>query len=423
MTPQTSRTVPHESSWGGSQSLLGKRNTSLTLKTIYDRGPVSKRELAGHTGLSVAKINSLVSTLIRTGIVYESGKQQSIGGRRSSLYELNTEFKYSVGCQLSHTQIHTIVSNLKGKIIAETLRPYHKSDGKELVIDLIIKSIRDVMTDSGLPKEQFLGIGLAIAGLVNPIDGTTMPFPHLVKWGNVPFENTLMSEFALPCHVINVANAAMLAEHKIGVAKGYDNSLFLNVGTGLGMGILFNGKLYEGTTGTAGEFGHITVDENGPLCECGNIGCLEAIASTNAVITKGQQVLKQGVFSTLSETVHDDFNKLTFEDICHAAEKGDKLAFDLIHKMGEDLGEGIVTLINLINPQMIVLGGRVVKAKNSITSTIMNTVLRRALAIPRRHVQIVFSLLEGSAGTIGSTIPIIERFLEDPFEERLIRSR
>ncbi len=411
-----------ENSQGGSQSLLGKRNTSLALKTIYDRGSLTKREIANTTGLSIAKVNSLVSTLTQVGIVFESGKEESLGGRRSALYELNAEFKYVIGCQLSHTQVHTIVCNLRGKIITETLRPYRKSDGKKIVIDLILDSISSVMRDSGLPKTKFLGIGMAIAGLVNPIDGTTMPFPHLVKWGNVSFDSILVKEFDLPCHVINVANAAALAEHKVGAAKGNNNILFLNIGTGLGMGILFNGKLYEGTTGTAGEFGHITVDEYGPLCECGNVGCLEAIASTKAIVIEGQHLLRQGVHSTLSEMNHDDYDNLTFEDICHAAENGDKLAFGLIDKMGENLGEGIVTLINLINPQMIVLGGRIVKAQELIITAIMNTVQRRALEIPRRQVQIVFSRLDGAAGTIGSAIPIIEQLLENPLVKQAAQS-
>ncbi|MDP3147710.1 MAG: ROK family protein [Ignavibacteria bacterium] len=398
---------------GGSQTVLRQRNVSLVLETIKSNGPIAKREIVYLTGLSFAKVNSIIIFLHNLGLILEVGKEKSNGGRPSSIFELNQNFRYTIGCQLSHTQIHTIVSNLKGEILFNNIKPFDKSIGKEVVIDMLIDSIDNLIKNSGIPKDKFIGIGVAIAGLFNPKDETTLPFPHLVTWGNVSFKSILSNKFKLPCYINNVANAAALAERNFGLGKGIENALYLNVGSGLGMGIIFNGKLYEGVSGTAGEFGHITVDENGPLCACGNVGCLEAIASTKAVIIDAKDRLRQGVSSVLSNMVKDNINNLDFKMICDAAVQSDKLAFGIIDKMGQNLGEGIVTLINLLNPERIILGGKIVDASKLIIIPIMNIVQKRALEIPRRNTEIVFSNMGSNAGTVGSTIPIIEKFFEN----------
>ncbi|MBU0474376.1 MAG: ROK family protein [Bacteroidetes bacterium] len=395
------------------QTLLRQRNVLLVLNTINSSGPISKREIVYLTGLSFAKVNSIIIFLNNLNLILEVGKEKSSGGRPSSIFEFNSNFRYTIGCQLSHTQIHTIVSNLKGEILFNDIKPFDKSTGKEFVIDLMIDSIDNLINLSGIPHDKFIGIGVAIAGLFNPKDETTLPFPHLVSWGNVSFKSILYNKFKLPCYVNNIANAAALAERNYGLGKGIENVLYLNIGSGLGMGIIFNGKLYEGVSGTAGEFGHITVDENGPICACGNVGCLEAIASTKAVINDAKDRLKQGVLSVLSNMVKDNINDLDFKMICAAAIQSDKLAFSVIDKMGQNLGEGIVTLINLLNPERIILGGKIVDAKNLIIIPIMNIVQKRALEIPRRNTEIVFSNMGSNAGTVGSTIPIIERFFEN----------
>ena len=406
-----------EKKTGGSQTILRQRNIVLVLRTINDYGPASKKEIVRLTGLSFAKVNSLIISLSKSGIIRENGKEESIGGRRSSLFELNPDFKYVVGCQLSHTEIQTVICTLKGKVVSSDIKEYEKSAGKEVVIESVLASIENIMNTSGIPRNKFLGVGVAIAGLINPKDGTALPFPHLVKWGNVSFKTIIMEKFKLPCYVHNVANAAALAELKFGVGKGKSNLLYLNVGSGLGMGIVLNGKLYEGISGSAGEFGHITVDEHGPLCECGNVGCLEAIASTTAIVKNAKHLLNQGVNSILSDLVNNDYEKINFQHICQAAEQGDKLAFNLIDKMGENLGEGIVTLINLMNPETIILGGRIVRVQKLIINPITNIIQKRALEIPRREVEIVFSEMDGVAGAIGAIIPVLEKLLDNPLQK------
>lgn len=395
------------------QTLLRRRNFNMVIEKIHVDGPITQREIANSTGISFAKVNKITSLLSEIGITFENGKEQSNGGRRSTLFEINPNYRYSIGCQLSHTRVQTIIVNLKGEVLFESSKPYDKSIGREAVINLLLDSIEDIIKRSKIVNEKFLGVGIAIAGLFNPNDNTALLFPHLVKWDSVPFKEIIWEKFNLPCYINNLANAAALAEFNYGVGKGKDSILYLNIGTGLGMGIIFNGKLYEGISGSAGEFGHISVDDHGPLCECGNLGCLEAIASTKAVVNQAKTLLKQGVSSILTTMINDNLTKLDFELICQAANESDKLAYSLIDKMGQNLGEGIVTIINLFNPSRIILGGKIVHASNLIKNSILSIVQRRALELPRRNTEIVFSEISNHAGALGSTIPIIEHFFRE----------
>ena len=394
------------------QTLLRQRNVSVVVGKIYSDGPITNREIVNTTGISFAKVNTITTLLNKAGLIIEDGKEESIGGRRSALYDINPNFRFIIGCQLSHTRIHTIISNLKGEIILGEVRPYNKEDGKESVLKKLTELIDQVIKKSGIPMNKFLGIGFSIAGLFNPNDGSAIPFPHLVNWGSVAFKEILAEKFKLPSYILNVANAAALAEQNFGLGKGKSSILYLNVGSGLGMGIILNGKLYEGVSGSAGEFGHISIDDHGPLCKCGNLGCLEAVASTEAVVNQAKTLLQKGVNSILMSMIESDVDKLDFDLICEAANASDKLAYNLIDKMGQDIGEGIVTLINLFNPERIIIGGKITAAENIVNNSMMNIVQKRALEIPRRHTEIVFSNMGINSGTIGATIPIIEDFFK-----------
>ncbi len=399
----------------GGQSYFRDRNILLVANNLYTKGPITKKSIVEETGLSFAKVNSIILSLSGEGIAVEDGKEDSNGGRPSAIYKINENYGYIVGCELSHTRIHTIISNLNGEVITGRENIYDKSAGKDSIIKQIIKSIRDSINDSKIDINKFLGVGFAIAGLVNPAEGTGKPFPHLVDWGDIYFQKIIKNEFNLDSYVENIANSAALAEFNFGIGRESPNILFLDVGTGVGMGIILKGELYEGSTGSAGEFGHITVDENGPLCECGNVGCIEAIASTNAVIKRAKSFLEKGVISHLNDEISGDLSNLNFEMICKAADNGDKLSYNLLDDMGKSLGEGIVTLINLFNPERIILGDQLNRNCPVVLDSISNIVQKRALEVPRRKAEIVYSQLEKNAAAIGATIPFIKKFFSTPF--------
>ena len=392
------------------QTLLRQRNVSVVIEKIYSDGPITNRDIVNSTSISFAKVNTITTTLSKIGLIVQDGKEESIGGRRSALYNINHNFRYSIGCQLSHTRIHTCICNLKGEPIFYEAIPYNKENGKDSVLKMLIEAIEQLIKKAKIPRDKYLGIGLSIAGLYNPNDGSAIPFPHLVNWGVIAFKEILAKKFKMPSYILNVANAAALAEQNFGVGIGKNSILYLNIGTGLGMGIILNGKLFEGVSGSAGEFGHISVDDRGPLCECGNLGCREAIASTKAIVNQAIDLIQKGVNSSLLAMTDHDIKKLDFDIICQAAQSSDKLAYNLIDKMGQNIGEGIVTLINLFNPERIIIGGKISSAEKIVTPSIMHVVQKRALEIPRKNTEIVFSKMGSHSGTIGATVPIIDEF-------------
>ncbi len=400
----------HKRNNGGGQAYFRARNISLVINAINQFEPITKRELVDKTGLSFAKINSIIHTLHKNKLAIETGKEESGGGRPSALFQINPDYRFIVGCELSHTRVHTIVGNLKGDILYNKSLSFEKSSGKEFVTKALLESIRDAIETLKISKQKLLGIGVAVAGLVNPKEGATRPFPHHVNWGDISIKNLIEKEFDVNVYVENVANAAALAELNFGKGRGKKNLLFLDIGPGVGMGIILNGTLYVGSTGSAGEFGHITVDENGPLCACGNVGCIETIASTKAVERHAKEMIEHGVISSLKELSSNDINKININMICEAAINGDKLSFNLLDEMGKNLGEGIVTIINLFNPETIILGGEIDFKYGYVLDSITNIVQKRALEIPRRATEILFSSLGENVVVIGSTIPLIENF-------------
>jgi len=395
---------------GGSQSRLRERNIDAVIRKINQDAPITKREIEEKTGLSFAKVNSITMKLHDIGLITETGKAESNSGRPSAIYQINPDFGYVLGCELSHKKVSTIVIDLKGNIKYKYSVAFEIKAGKDSLIATLLASVKTGLDHSQSIREKLIGIGIAVAGLVNPQNGMSTPFPHLADWGDIALQEIIEKEFGLYCYVENVANAAALAELNYGVTKDIDNILALNVGSGLGLGIILDGRLYRGVTGSAGELGHITVDENGPLCMCGNVGCLETLASTTAVVIRAKEMLGKQVVSRLTTLANGNPDLIDFQLICESAMQGDKLAFSLLDEMGRNLGEGIVTLINLLNPKMIIIGGEICHAKDLLLQPIMNVVQKRALEIPRKATEIVFSTIGGNAGIIGATVPVIEHF-------------
>lgn len=395
---------------GGSQTRLKQHNIGEVINRIRLDGPITKKEVVTKTGLSFAKVNSITKDLLALKLITESGKAESSGGRPSAIYQINPKYGCIIACELSHKKISTIVMDLNAKIVSKHSVGFDVKAGRDSMLEKVISCIRTEINNLKFPREKIVGIGIAVAGLVDPSTGLSTPFPHLVDWGEIELKEIIENEFDLYCHIENVANAAALAEYNFGVKKVSDNILALNVGSGLGMGIILDGRLYKGITGSAGELGHITVDENGPLCTCGNVGCLETLASTNAIVMNARKMLQRQVSSSLNNVTENDTSKVNFKLICEAAFQGDKLSFNLLDEMGRNLGEGIVTLINLFNPKMIIVGGEVCYAKDIILQPLLNVVHRRALEIPRKVTEIVFSNIGSDAGIIGVTVPVMERY-------------
>ena len=286
--------------------------------------------------------------------------------------------KLIVGVDLGGTQIRAALADGVGSIRRRTSCLTLAEESVEPVMGRIKGAIYEVMaaTDRG----QVQGVGIVAPGPLDPRQGIIMDAPNLPGWKNVPLKTLMEEEFGLPVVVGNDANLAALAEQRFGAGQGVADLIYITVSTGIGGGIIVDNRLLLGAQGLAGEVGHQTIEAHGPRCNCGNIGCLEALAAGPAIARCARELIKTGIGTTIADWVGGDLDKITAKEVNQAAQAGDPVAIELFRQAGFYIGVGIVNLLHLFNPSLIIIGGSVTKAGDLLFEPIRATVRERAMA-------------------------------------------
>ncbi len=268
---------------------------------------------------------------------------------------------YVLAVDLGGTQIRAALCAPAGQILRRVARPTKAHDGLDVVLDRLCRTIAEAL--EGTPTEQVAAIGIGAPGPLNPATGILMHAPNLPGWDNVPLRTLISQHFGLPAYLGNDANLAALAEHTYGAGRGVRDMIYLTISTGIGSGIIVDGRLLLGANGVAAEAGHMIVKPNGPLCGCGNRGCLEQMAAGPAIARDVITRIEKGEKSKIiNKMVEGDLTKVDTRVLNEAAHAGDKLAINAFARAGRYLGIGIVNLLHLFNPRTVVLGGSVTKA-------------------------------------------------------------
>lgn len=278
--------------------------------------------------------------------------------------------------------------------------------GAEGVVDrmvgLIEGVILDTINETGATRKDFVGIGVGAPGPLDRKEGLVVVAPNL-GWRDFPLRDRISSRLHLPVTLDNDANCATVGEFWLGAARGARNVVGITIGTGIGGGLILNGELYHGSSDVAGEIGHTTIDVNGRHCKCGNYGCLEAYASGPAIATRAREALaREDNASMMTSMVDGQLDRLTAELVYDAAKKGDGLANEIVRDTARYLGAGIATLLNVINPDVVVVAGGVTRAGEALFGPLRTEVRRRAFKPAVQAVRIVPAELEGTAGVIGA---------------------
>ena len=316
---------------------------------------------------------------------------------------------YMVGVDLGGTKIAVAVVDRKCKIIKRVTVPTPARKGPTAVIKTMVEAIKNVIEEAGVGRRKIVGIGIGSPGPLNPSTGVVRSAPNLYGWKNVPLKAAIEKELGIATFVENDCNAAALGEKLFGAGKGVNDFIYITVGTGIGGGLIINGELYHGESGAAGEVGHVVIDVNGPRCNCGNYGCLEAMASGPAIARMATEAIKKGRKTLISEAVGGDLKRITAEVVIDAASKGDELALEILDKAGTYLGIGMAGMINVINPEMVILGGGVMKAGDLLLKPIKRTVKKYAFPAHVEAVEIVPAALGDDAGVIGAAAVVLDR--------------
>jgi glucokinase len=308
---------------------------------------------------------------------------------------------YVISADLGGTNIKYGAVDEKGTLLTSLVQPTEAEKGPIVIIKNISNTVREISADRALKGMELAGIGVATPGPLNSKKGIIYMAPNLPGWREVPLKRLLEDETELLVHVENDTNSAAVGEFWTGAGKGYENIIVLTLGTGIGGGIILNGKLYTGSMGTAGEVGHMVIETKGPPCSCGSQGCLEVLASATAVVKRTREKIEKGYSSLVTDLINGQLDKLTSLDVYRACTEGDSLAIKIMEETGRYLGIGISNLIKLFDPQIIILGGGMSESGDYLFTPLRDEVNKRICDFTGTEVPIVPAKLENNAGVIG----------------------
>lgn len=277
-------------------------------------------------------------------------------------------------------------------------------EGVSQVISRLIMSLEQLLKEAGLRLSQIESICIASAGIIDMNKGIVTVSPNLPDWYNVPIRSKIKEHFGIDTYLINDASAAALGEYTLGAGRNSSNIIYITVSTGIGGGVIINGELYLGASGGAGEIGHMSIKENGPLCYCGNRGCLETLASGTAIAREALKLMRKGRETSLSSMTENKIENITAKEVSIAAQQGDTLAKKVVLEAATYLGIGMANVVNIFNPDMIIIGGSVSKTGELLFGPVRQQVLKRAFRLPAQAVSIVPSKLGDDAGLIGAAL-------------------
>ncbi len=312
-----------------------------------------------------------------------------------------------IGIDVGGTNVKIALVDDNGKIIYSNSVPTYAKMGYEYTVNNIKQAIKDLMKETNTTPSDIEGIGFDFPGQVDCKTGVVKLAPNIPGWVNVPIAQMIEDEFHIPTRIDNDVRCAALGELKFGAGRGCENFICITVGTGIGSGIVINGKVVRGATNAAGELGHIKLQMNGgPICGCGDTGCLEAFASGPAIVAMAQDYIKGGKSTKFREMAAAEGGEITPYMVAKAAEEGDPVAKRIFEIVGEYIGIGLTSVINLLNPERVIIGGGVAESGELLLGPIRKTIKERAMVVAGNAVEIVPAQLGNSAGVIGASMLI-----------------
>ncbi len=370
-------------------------------------GDCSIADLSKGLDISVPTATKLVGELIEEGYLQEKGKVGTTGGRRPNTYGLNPEAGYFLGIDVARQHFHISISDFRGEVkffiqdIAFVLEANADS------FRTMCRRIKEAVGGAGIPWDKVLGAGISLSGRVNPEKGFSLSY---FVSDDIPLKDIFQRELGTPINIENDSRAMTYGEYMTLGKDADQNMLFINLSWGLGMGMILDGRLYYGKSGFSGEFGHFPLLDNNVMCRCGKIGCLETGASGSALTKWITARLKEGRRSSLSATYKQN-GEITLQNVLDAIEDEDVLAIEGIGSMGETLGRGIAGLINIFNPGLVIIGGRLIVGRDYLMLPIRTAVNKLSLSKVSADTKIRFSRLGRSAAAIGDCLLSRSKFL------------
>ena len=375
---------------------------SLLNHIRFTPGGISRADLARKMGLSRAAISSIVNDLLAIDVIREAADGPSTGGRRAVLLEVNPDCGYILGVDMGATHLGLVLADFSARVIAEEEFSFDVSLGPEPCLQVVDQQVRSFLETNEFSLNDIVAIGVGVPGPVVSDAGGVIAPPIMPGWDKFPIRSHLENLWGHPITLNNDFELGALGEWAYGAGRTEENLLYIKVGYGIGAGLLLNGHIYSGATGSAGEIGHITINEHGPLCTCGNRGCLEALAGGRAIAEQARKAIQSGKRTQLAEIRPID--RITALDVALEARKGDLVAQEIITNAGQYLGIAIASLINVVNPSMIVIGGGVAQMGDLFLEPIRQSAATRSLPAAARGVRITAAVLGRRSSGMGAVV-------------------
>lgn len=380
------------------------------LNFLYSKGSLSNPEICRMANMSSPSIHKLLNELMGEGLVQEEGIGHSIGGRRPNIFGLNPDARVVIGISIGQNFSEVAIFNLRNEIQHEVHRYETPLENSQAFVDGLYKYCILLLKKAKISEEKILGVGIGISGLTDPSTGKSYSW---LNYSSKTVKELFEERFGKPVFVDNDARVMAMGEYVFGSASDKNNVLCLNIGAGIGMGMILNGMVYHGNSGFAGEFGHIKVQEEGELCICGKRGCLETVASGAALVRRAIEEIGAGMTSKIPELTNNEISEINSRTIIEAAQQGDQLAIDLLAEIGEYLGKGLAILIHIFNPEAIILGGDLARADQFIIDSIQQTLNKYTIYSIKKDTTIMASSLGEKAAVMGAMAMVMNSIFED----------
>lgn len=389
------RTLKSEIEFGSKNAVNKKK---IITHYIYN-GTSTIPDLARRLDLSVPTVTKMINEMCEEGYIIDYGKLETSAGRHPNLYGLNPRSGYFVGVDIRRFKVHIGLMDFKGEIVKSEMDVPYDFDNTPRSLEMLVDIVKGFIDKCDIDPAHLLNICVSVSGRVNPESGYSF---STFNFSERPLSEILQEKIGWPVCIDNDTRIMTYGEYMTGCVKGERNAIFVNIGWGLGIGIIIDGKTYKGKSGFAGEFGHFSAYSNEIMCHCGKKGCIETEVSGKALHRNLIQRVSDGETSVLSSIIEKDAASLTLDQIIDAVNREDLLCIDLVENIGHELGKHIAGLINIFNPELVIIGGSLSQTGDYIIQPVITSIKKYSLNLVNRDSEVRLSNLGQRAGLVGA---------------------
>lgn len=397
---------------GFNKQKMAQLNKSRVLDLIRTSSPINRAEIAKLTELSIPTVMRMTEEMENAGLIRSLGRGESTGGKPPEMLEFVPDAYYVIGTDIGRKRVKSVIMDMNAAILYEESMDTLGTEAAYGFLDRVAGMISQLIEKSRIPKNRFLGLGIGMPGLLDLEKGTVVFSPNF-GWKDVNLVVRFEERLHMPVLLENANRALALGEKWFGISKAYKEVLTVNLGFGIGAAIIEDNHLIRGSFGNNGEFGHMVLKKDGPLCSCGNYGCLESLSSGYAISKKAkEEIIIHKRESSIPSYVGGDFEKIEAVHVFEAARNGDKLAEDILDEAITYLGIGLANCSNLLDPDMIVLSGGLTKASDYFMKSLVAVFKDYCMKTTEEHVKIRIGSLKEDGTAIGAATLVLQSFME-----------